>query len=99
MAIKLGINGFGRIGRTVLRIAAERPEEREADAPGGAAEGAETESGGRKPGAVRRRRRTSDAAAENGAAELPAMPGNAPGRAEGRPDRAREKDLTQCSLL
>lgn len=27
MAIKLGINGFGRIGRTVLRIAAERPEE------------------------------------------------------------------------
>ena len=55
--------------------------------------------GGRKPGAVRRRRRTSDATAENGAAELPAMPGNAPGRAEGRPDRAREKDLTQCSLL
>ena len=79
--------------------AAERPEEREEDAPGGAAEGAETESGGRKPGAVRRRRRTSDATAENGAAELPAMPGNAPGRAEGRPDRAREKDLTQCSLL
>ena len=79
--------------------AAERPEEREEDAPGGAVEGAETESGGRKPGAVRRRRRTSDATAENGAAELPAMPGNAPGRAEGRPDRAREKDLTQCSLL
>ena len=27
MAIKLGINGFGRIGRTVLRIAAEKPEQ------------------------------------------------------------------------
>ena len=27
MAVKVGINGFGRIGRTVLRIAAERPEE------------------------------------------------------------------------
>lgn len=26
MAVKVGINGFGRIGRTVLRIAAERPE-------------------------------------------------------------------------
>ena len=38
-----------------------------------------------------RRRRTEP--------RLPAMPGNAPGRAEGRPDRAREKDLTQCSLL
>lgn len=27
MAVKVGINGFGRIGRTVLRIAAERPEQ------------------------------------------------------------------------
>ena len=27
MAVKVGINGFGRIGRTVLRIAAERPDE------------------------------------------------------------------------
>ncbi|MBE5785169.1 MAG: type I glyceraldehyde-3-phosphate dehydrogenase [Clostridiales bacterium] len=26
MAVKIGINGFGRIGRMVLRIAAERPE-------------------------------------------------------------------------
>lgn len=26
MAVKVGINGFGRIGRTVLRIAAERPD-------------------------------------------------------------------------
>ena len=27
MAVKVGINGVGRIGRTVLRIAAERPDE------------------------------------------------------------------------
>ena len=26
MAIKVGINGFGRIGRVVLRIMIERPE-------------------------------------------------------------------------
>ena len=26
MAIKVGINGFGRIGRVVLRIMMERPE-------------------------------------------------------------------------
>ena len=27
MAIKVGINGFGRIGRVVFRILMERPEE------------------------------------------------------------------------
>ena len=27
MAIKVGINGFGRIGRVVLRIMSERPEQ------------------------------------------------------------------------
>ncbi len=27
MAIKIGINGFGRIGRVVLRILAEDPEQ------------------------------------------------------------------------
>mgnify|MGYP002238179068 FL=1 len=29
MAIKIGINGFGRIGRVVLRILAEDPEQYE----------------------------------------------------------------------
>ena len=29
MAIKIGINGFGRIGRVVLRILAEDPEQHE----------------------------------------------------------------------
>ena len=27
MAIKVGINGFGRIGRVVFRVLMERPEE------------------------------------------------------------------------
>lgn len=26
MAVKIGINGFGRIGRLVLRVCAENPE-------------------------------------------------------------------------
>lgn len=51
----------------------------------------------------------ADAMAENGAPEGSAMPEEAPskdapgkeapGRVENRPDRTREKDLTQCSLL
>lgn len=87
------------VADTAPEISPEIPREAEKET----VEGAPREGGKPAPKSPRKRRKAADAVEEREAPDaarpLTNVPAGVPGEADGKPDKAREKDLTQCSLL